>query len=202
MIELFGDRTGNCLRVSVTFEEACIPYRVRKLSLATGEHRAPEHLSRNPTGKVPTMVDNGTGEPLVLSQSVAIMLWAARHAPNTVMPMEGTRVHARAVEQLMMVTTDMVAVSQAAFALRAAGEQSASQYLNSIVIARLAWMEEALAKSDYLAGDMYSLSDIAAATLVSPLRGLAGWEHHPKLGAWYARVSGRAAFIRGMHAFD
>src|SRR5258706_3372060 len=47
-VELYGAKTGNCLRVSVALEEAEIPYIVRKLDLRRSEHRTPEHLSRNP----------------------------------------------------------------------------------------------------------------------------------------------------------
>jgi GST-like protein len=202
MIELFGDRTGNCLRVAVTLEEAGLDYRVRKVSLASGEHRQPNFMSLNPTGKVPTMVETRSGEPLVLSQSVAIMLWAAQRAPDTVMPRADTDAHTRAVERLMMVTTDMVALSQAAFMLRMAGEESGSTHLSNTVLGRLDWLEGALDDCEYLAGDTFSLADIAAATLVSPLRGRAGWDRYPRLGEWYGRIAGRPAFLRGVRAFD
>ena len=77
-VELYGAKTGNCLRVSVALEEAEIPYIVRKLDLGRSEHRSPEHLSRNPAGKVPTLVERfRDGRALILSQSNAILMYAA-----------------------------------------------------------------------------------------------------------------------------
>src|SRR5258705_2623810 len=81
-VELYGAKTGNCLRVSVALEEAEIPYIVRKLDLRQSEHRTPEHLSRNPLGKVPTLVERfRDGRALILSQSNAILMYAAEGSP-------------------------------------------------------------------------------------------------------------------------
>jgi hypothetical protein len=46
-IELYGARTGNCLRVSIALEEAALPYVVRRVDLRRGEQRRPEHLALN-----------------------------------------------------------------------------------------------------------------------------------------------------------
>lgn len=55
-IELYGANTGNCLRVSIALEEAGIPYVVKLMDLGHGDQRLPEHLARNPMGRVPTIV--------------------------------------------------------------------------------------------------------------------------------------------------
>src|SRR5258706_2500008 len=86
-VELYGAKTGNCLRVSVALEEAEIPYIVRKLDLRRSEHRTPEHLSRNPVGKVPTLVERfRDGRVLTLSQSNAILMYAAERSPPRLLP--------------------------------------------------------------------------------------------------------------------
>jgi GST-like protein len=201
VIELFGDRTGNCLRVSVAFEEAGIAYQTRHVSLSRGEHMLPAFLAMNPAGKVPTIVRTGDAPPLVLSQSTAIMLWAARHARHPIMPVEGSDAHAVAVERLLMIATDMVAFSQAAFMVHIAGERMAAQRLNDIVLSRLDWLETALAGGAYLAGDTFSLADIAGATFVAPYGEHAQWEKRPRLAEWFGRMSSREGFIKGMRAF-
>lgn len=71
-IEVYGGPTPNCIRVSIAFEEAEIPYRVVRLDLRHGEHQRIAHLALNPPGKVPTIIDRRRGgEPFVLSQSNA-----------------------------------------------------------------------------------------------------------------------------------
>jgi hypothetical protein len=61
-IELYGARTGNCLRVSIALEEAALPYVVRRVDLRRGEQRRPQHLVLNPMGQVPTVVVNGCAD--------------------------------------------------------------------------------------------------------------------------------------------
>lgn len=202
MIELFGDRTGNCLRVAVTFEEAGLAYRTRRVALGRGQHMQPAFLELNPTGKVPTMVDTSDGTPLVLSQSLAIMLWASSKGTTPLMPKEGTLAHDHAMERLFMVATDMVAFSQAAFMLHLSGQPAGSAVLNGMVVARLDWLEQTLDDSPYLAGDTFTLADISAATLIASIRGNDHWVTRPRLSEWFARIAAREGFVRGMHAFD
>jgi GSH-dependent disulfide-bond oxidoreductase len=202
VIELFGDRTGNCLRVTVTFEEAGLPYKTRRVSLGRGQHMQAAFLELNPTGKVPTMVDTTDGRSLVLSQSLAIMLWASDKGRIRLMPPERTPEHALAMERLFMVATDMVAFSQAAFMLHLSGQPAGSAVLNGMVLARLDWLEQTLGHSPYIAGNAFTLADISAATLISSIRGNDHWVTRPRLSEWFARISAREGFVRGMHAFD
>jgi GST-like protein len=68
-IELHGDRTGNCVRVSIALEEARLAYVASRVDLSRGEQREARHLHLNPAGKVPTIVDRSCEPPLVLSQN-------------------------------------------------------------------------------------------------------------------------------------
>ncbi|SEN10601.1 glutathione S-transferase [Luteibacter sp. UNCMF331Sha3.1] len=201
MIDLFGDRTGNCLRVAVTFEEAGIHYRRVRVTLERGEQYGSEYLVLNPTGKVPTMVDHD-GETFVLSQSIAIMLWASSQSTQPLMPPAGSRAYAMCLERLMMVATDIISFAQAAFMLRRTGEHSGANHLDGIVHDRLDWLEDALEESTYVAGEMYTLADIAAVVFVAGLRGDAHWAARPRLSKWFAHLSSRPAIAKGLRAFD
>lgn len=202
MIELFGDRTGNCLRVAVTLEEAGLPYRVRHVSLSAGAHRDPAFLALNPTGKVPTLVVGEDHGGIVLSQSLAIMLWAAGRSATPLMPELGSNAHAIAMERLFMVATDFVAPSQAAFILRLTGDRTGSQRLTQLVASRLDWLEHILSTAPYLAGDTFTLSDISAAAFIESLPGNGHWTARPHLSGWFARMSARGGYVRGMAAFN
>ncbi len=78
LIEVYGDRTGNCLRVTIALEEAAIGYSAFRVDLARGEQREALHLRRNPFGQVPTIVDRRVEPALVLSQSNAILFIPGR----------------------------------------------------------------------------------------------------------------------------
>src|SRR5215813_2238795 len=90
MIELFGDATGNSNRAAIALEESGLAYEPRKVALARGEHRGAGYLELNPTGRVPTLIDSDGpgGERFVLTQSNAIMLYAAEKS-GTLLPPGG-----------------------------------------------------------------------------------------------------------------
>src|SRR5215216_1641532 len=100
MIELFGDATGNSIRAAMALEESDLMYEPRKVALARGEHRADAYLELNPIGRVPTLVDSDGpgGEPLVLTQSNAIMLYIAEKS-GRLLPASGVE-RVRALEWL------------------------------------------------------------------------------------------------------
>ena len=119
--ELYGAPTGNCIRAAIALEEAGLPYTVRSVDLANGEHRSAAYLALNPAGKVPVLVESQeNGPPVVITQSNAIILYAAERAPGRLLPDDSL---ARSVvyERFFFFVTDVIAVSHAAFFLRSAG---------------------------------------------------------------------------------
>jgi glutathione S-transferase len=62
-------------------------------------------------------------------------------------------------------------------------------------------MENALQSCQWLAGDPFSLADIAYAPYLTRLNHLqlsAMWAHRPQLAAWYGRVCERAGYREGL----
>ena len=80
---------GSCPRVSmIALEETGVPFETHLVAFMAGEHRKPDFLARNPSGKVPVLLVDG--QPIV--QTVAILgfldesfpdaaLFPARHTP-------------------------------------------------------------------------------------------------------------------------
>lgn len=70
---------GSCARVSMmALEEIGIPYELRLLRFAKGEHQQPEYLQQNPKARVPLLVVDGWP----LSENVAILSFLARKFPE------------------------------------------------------------------------------------------------------------------------
>ena len=59
-------------------QELGVDFESVTVNLRTGEHRRPEFLKINPAGKVPVLVD----DDLVLTESVAIVLYLAEKYPH------------------------------------------------------------------------------------------------------------------------
>jgi glutathione S-transferase len=73
-----------CARVPlIALEEIGCPYTVEIVAFMKGQHRSPEYLALNRSGKVPTLIVNGES----LTENVAILLWLADAYPQaTLLP--------------------------------------------------------------------------------------------------------------------
>lgn len=68
-----------CARVPlIALEEIGCPFEVEVVAFMKGQHRSPEYLAVNPSGKVPTLIIDG--EPL--TENVAILSWLAHRFPQ------------------------------------------------------------------------------------------------------------------------
>lgn len=64
-------------------EELGAPYRIEHMDLKSGAHKRPEHLARNPMGKVPAIVDGDVS----ISETGAIAIYLAdKYAPGRLAP--------------------------------------------------------------------------------------------------------------------
>jgi GSH-dependent disulfide-bond oxidoreductase len=80
-IELYGAQTGNCIRAAIALEEAGLSYTPKFVDLSSGAQQGVDHLALNPAGKVPVLVEKEEDqEPFILTQSNAIILYAAGKA--------------------------------------------------------------------------------------------------------------------------
>ena len=80
MIDLHYWPTPNGKKVTILLEEAEIPYRIIPVNIGRGDQFTPQFLKMNPNHRMPVMVDNapaGGGEPIVIFESGAIMLYLA-----------------------------------------------------------------------------------------------------------------------------
>lgn len=202
-MELFGAKTENCIRTAIALEEAGLPYTATLLNLRAGEQRSETFLSLNPAGKVPVLVARREGEPaVVLSQSTAIMLYAARAGLPELLPEDESAASGRAMERFFYVITDVVAPSHASsFAAWHGFEKMGALHLQRSVNA-FALCEQFVHSTCFLAGDMLTLADIAAVTFAKFNQPYIDWTNLPALRNWYERVESRPAVQRGLRAFD
>jgi GSH-dependent disulfide-bond oxidoreductase len=78
-MDLYGDATGNVLRVAIALEEAGLSYRPVRVELKDGAQRSEVYPRLNPVGRILVAVDSDGpgGRPLVLTQSNAISFYIA-----------------------------------------------------------------------------------------------------------------------------
>jgi glutathione S-transferase len=78
-MKLYEFAPTRSIRVRWTLQELGVDFESVTVNLLAGEHRHPEFLKINPAGRVPVLVD----DDLVLTESVAIVLYLAEKYPHT-----------------------------------------------------------------------------------------------------------------------
>jgi GST-like protein len=201
-IELYGAPTGNCFRAAIAFEEAGLAYVAKRLNLNNGDQRRASYLSLNPAGRVPTLVEATAGKPpFVLSQSNAIMLYASEKAPGKLLPAAGRPERAVALERLLFFITDVIAPNHAAFYVRPRGQIEGAALLEGRSLAALETAERYVSSGGFMAGQNFSLADIAAFTIAMAVKDRLPWDGLPGLSRWFSQVEARPSVVKGLAAF-
>ncbi len=191
MITLYEQHSsGNCYKVRLLLTQLKRPFRTVEVSARDGSTRTPEYLARNPIGKVPALeLDDGR----FLAESNAMLLHFA----------EGTRFlptdpydRAKTYEWLFFEQYSHEPAIAVLRALRIYEERrhlATPERVAQLTEAgnrALAVMERRLAGADWLAGNAYSIADIAlyAYTHTAEEGGLS-LAPYPGIGKWLARVA-------------
>jgi GST-like protein len=197
----YGWATPNSQRVSIMLEELGLTYDTLGVNIRARAQFAPEILALNPYGKIPILVVSRTDTaPLVLFESGAILLHLAE-VYGLFLPPEGDA-RAQTMSWLMVVLTSLGPFTgQAHHWTELAAEQPPAAQAHTVGLVTRVYrlLEARLGNVPYLAGDAYSVADIAAYPWVAR-RGWA-WQaldEYPALAAWFARVGGRPGVRAGM----
>lgn len=200
MIDLYGSGGPNVMKVAITLEEIGLKYRVRPVAMLNAAARTPEFLALNPLGKVPVLVDpDGLGKDNPLCESGAIILYLAeKHAP-ALFPAEGAarwRVVQWVMTQMSLAGPmlgqlnhfQLIVGQEDSYALKRYRDQAARVYGD---------FNKRLAAAPWLAGDFYSLADIAMYpwTAYVERHGFQAADF-PFLDAWRKRIEERPAVLR------
>jgi glutathione S-transferase len=191
-------RAPNPRRVRIFLAEkgVCIPFE--QIDIMKGEHRTPEFTALNTTQRVPVLVlDDGTA----ISETMAICRYFELMHPEPPLfgraPMEIVHIemwNRRAEFELLFPIAQVVRHGVPAMApLEAPQCPDWAEANRPRVAASLARFDAELCQRPFIAGDTYSVADIAALTAIDFLR-LARMKRPDELtglNQWYERVSAR-----------
>jgi len=206
MINLYTWATPNGRKISIMLEELGLDYAVSPVDLGKREQFSAHFSAISPNNKIPAMVDSAPdGEPVAIFESGAILTYLAEKYGQFLASHGEARY--RALEWLHWQTSGLGPMlgQLGFFAVR-------SEEKSPLAIARfteeadrlLTVMELQLSSNTYLAGEDYSIADMAcypwtlAATsyLKDVLK--ASLATKPSLQRWLTLVGQRPAVKRGM----
>ncbi|MDX2235325.1 MAG: glutathione S-transferase N-terminal domain-containing protein [Hyphomonadaceae bacterium] len=201
MIDVYAFATPNSVKVPIALEELGLAYALHSVNIRTGDHKAPAFLALNANAKVPVIVDrDAPGEPLVVTESAAILVYLAEKA-GKLLPTSGAA-RARVFEQLFFHASGLgPAFGNAGFFTRFAPEPMpvAIDRFRAEGVRILGLLDAQLAKTPFVAGDAMTIADIAHFGWLWR-RAFAGFDFDaaPHLARWYADLEARPAFQRAI----
>jgi glutathione S-transferase len=171
-------------------EEVGVPYELRFVDFATGQHKRPEILALNPMGKLPILTDGAA----VITESAAIGLYladryaAGRLAPALDDPQRGTYL------RWSFFAPGVIEPGLMAKAAGWAYKEGQAGWGNHESM--LAAMQAALSNGDYLLGKDFSMADVIFGGTVRFMLMFKMLEPLPAFVAYAERLGARPALKR------
>ncbi len=195
-MKLYGFGKTRSNRAQWALEEAGLSYELVKVELPKGEHKGPDHLARHHHGLVPAFDD---GE-LHLIESGAISMYVADKAPEKKLaPALGTAERGRYYQWVVYATSTLDKNVLGIFfetvltpEEKRSAEKVAGFKKEWEVSAKL--IAGALEHSPYLAGDSFTIADVAVGYDLAIASQLGLLEGHPKIQEYFGRLASRPAF--------
>lgn len=187
----------------LALEEKGVAYALNEVDILSGKGNAPEHLARQPWGKVPAFEHDGFG----LFETFAITRYVDEAFPGPALQPADARTRARMTQICGIVDSYAYgAMVQKVFwqevivpmqggapnaELIADGMKTAEKSLDVI---------EGLMGGDLLCGSAVTLADLHLLPVVEYLRmtkpGAAAFAARPRLAAWWERMNARETVVR------
>lgn len=203
MIDLYTWATPNGRKASIMLEELGLDYAVHPINIMKGEQMTPEFLALNPNNKIPVLVDSDGpgGAPITVFESGAILIYLAEKTGSDLLPATGAGRYA-ALQWLMLQMGGVGPIfGQVHHFWKFAKEDVpyAKERFKDELLRLYGVLDKRLGESAYLAGDAYTIADVAMYPWVARF----GW--HPcdindfcNVKRWYDSLGEREAVKRGM----
>lgn len=202
MIDVYSTATPNGHKVHIMLEECELPYKIHHIDIGEGDQFKPEFLAISPNNKIPAIVDSDgpDGRPISLFESGAILIYlgskVGKFLGNT------DREKFITLQWLMFQMGGVGPMLGQAHHFRIYApekiEYAINRYTNE---AKRVYgvIDRQLAKTAYLAGDEYTVADIATFPWLRSWKNQGiDWDDYRHAKRWFDEISERPAVKRGV----
>lgn len=202
MIDVYTWPTPNGHKVHIMLEECGLSYRALPINIGKGDQFQPDFLKISPNNKIPAIIDpeGPDGQPISVFESGAILLYLAEKT-GRFMPVS-VRGRYDVLQWLMFQMGGVGPMLGQAHHFRIYAPEKVpyaiDRYTNE---ARRLYgvMERQLRTHAYIAGDEYTIADIAIFPWLRSWQNQGiDWAEFPTLKAWFERIGERPAVQRGV----
>ena len=200
MIDFYALTSPNVQKIFIMLEECELPYTIKTVDVWKGEQFTPEFTKVNPLQKVPAIVDSDgpAGQPYTVIESGAILLYLAEKTGKFI-PHDPVKRY-DTIQWLMVqmanvgpMSGQLVHFSKFAPAGQDYGHSRYRTQVNTLYDL----YEQRLSQHPFVAGDDYTIADMAAFPWLRNIELLAmDLSKRPHLKAWVDKLNARDAVKR------
>ncbi len=206
MIDVHSWPTPNGHKVHIMLEECGLrlgrDWQANPVNIGSGDQFKPEFLAMSPNNKIPALRDpqGPDGKPITLFESGAILVYLASKT-GKLLP-RSDRQKFEVLQWLMFQMGGVGPMLGQAHHFRLYAPEKVDYAINRYTneAKRLyGVMDRQLAKHKYIAGNQYSIADIAIFPWLRSWQNQGiDWADYPRLKNWFDRVAQRPAVKRGV----
>ena len=200
MIELFTANTPNGKKISIMLEEIKYDYKVTSVDISKDEQFKPEFKKISPFSKIPVVKDHKNN--ISIFESGAILIYLGEQS-------------GKFYDQDKKITINQCLMAQMGYVGPMLGQHHQFHHYNpgksqfgeeryfKVCTRIYKELDERLVETDYLAGNFYSIADIAAFPWIARHEWHdIGLKNYKNLTRWYELISKREAVKKGYDLFE
>ncbi len=198
MIELFSADTPNGKKIGIMLEEINFEYKVIKVNLLEGEQFNPEFKKISPFSKIPVIVDHGNNKEAIF-ESGAILIYLSEKSNKFYETEDRLKINQWLMAQMGYVGPIIGQHHQFHHYNPGKSKFGEERYFK-ITKSIYKDLDERLEQSKFLAGEKYSIADIATWPWIARHEWHdIGLKNYKNLTRWYLEIADRDAVIKGFN---
>ncbi len=195
MIELFSSETPNTRKISIMLEEIEVKFKITKIDLSNGDQFKTEFRKISPFSKTPVIIDHDNGKSIF--ESGAILIYLGEKSGKFYDVNERNLINQWLMAQMGNVGP-MIGQHHQFHHFNPGKSKFGEQKFFDQAKRIYRDLDERLSQSKYLAGENYTIADIATWPWISRHEWHdIGLKEYKNLSKWYIEISKRKAVIKG-----
>ena len=195
MIELFSSETPNTRKISIMLEEIRFNYKITKVDLSKGEQFKTDFRKISPFSKTPVITDHENGKSIF--ESGAILIYLGEKSGKFYDVKDRNIINQWLMAQMGNVGP-MIGQHHQFHHFNPGKSEFGEQKFFDQAKRIYADLDERLSRSKYLAGDNYTIADIATWPWISRHEWHdIGLKNYNNLYKWYIEIADREGVIKG-----
>ena len=195
MIELFTADTPNGKKISIMLEEIGYEYKVTKVDLDNKDQFKPEFIKISPFSKIPVIIDHDNNESVF--ESGAILMYLGERSEKFYDKEDRLKINQWLMAQMGTIGP-MIGQHHQFHHYNAGKSEFGEERYFKITKRIYQELENRLKDSKFLAGEKYTIADIATWPWLARHEWHdIGLKDYKNLSRWYLEISNRDAVIKG-----